>query len=450
MYRKILIRVLLFYPTLFVLSVFLFMLKESATGDEVISLCGGDIVFEDRLYQECIEAYDLNKPSFYFSLGPSFVDHKALAAVFPEGRRNTVEHLLYNSGDWQLVKGFDSEMIKLFAAFNEFDADNAIELKSLKNRYFRGLDSKELAVVIEDLSALFPDERLGPVRSIFGSILNEKPKLLEYLPSLELHGFDNRFHKWWRSAIVFDFGQSFRGRSVNSLIKGSVKYTLLLNLLAFFISVVASIGLVFFVNRKSEQTGNRFDGAISMLMAVPRFWLATLLIFFFANKILFPELSLFRIGALEKGASVQDIFQYLTLPIFCLAFPITLSIYKHLRENIAKEYSKQYVQAARARGIKEKQIFSLYVLPNALNPLFTLVGTLFSRLLVGSVIIESIFFIPGLGGLLFDAFMSNDWPVLYALCFISGIMTLIGYLISDLLYVVFDPKLRLGGLGYEE
>lgn len=426
------------------------MLKESATGDEVISLCGGDLVFEDRSYEICIEAYDLDKPSFYFSIGPSFVDHKALAAIFPEGRRNTVEHLLYDSGDWLAVYSFDSEIMKLFAASNEFDANDAIELKSYKNRYFRGLDSKELDTVIDDLSTLFPDERLATIRSLFGSIETKKPKLWEYAPSLELHGFENRFHKWWISAVVFDFGQSFRGRSVNSLIKGSVKYTLLLNLLAFIISIAASIGLVYFVNRQSKQIRNRFDGVISMLMAVPRFWLATLLIFFFANKILFPELSFFRIGAVEKDASILDTFQYLTLPIFCLAFPIILSIYKHLRENISKEYSRQYVQAARARGIKEKQIFSLYVLPNALNPLFTFIGTLFSRLLVGSVIIESIFFIPGLGGLLFDAFMSNDWPVLYALCFISGIMTLIGYLISDLLYLFFDPKLRLGGLGHGE
>lgn len=449
MYRRILIRVFLFVPTLFVLSIFLFMLKESASGDEVISLCGGDIVFEDRLYQECIKAYDLDKPSFYFSIGPSFVEHKELASYFPEGRRKTIEHILYASGDWSAVKLLDSEMMNLFNSDDEFNADDAIELNSLKNRYFRGLDMKEISSLLSDLSNLFAEDRLVSSKSIFENLDTKTPSFWAYRPSIEFHGLDNRFHKWWRDAIVMEFGQSFRGRSVNALIKGSVKYTIILNLISFFLSVVASILLVVFVSSKSGKIQRKFDAVSSMLLAIPRFWLATILIFFFANKILFPELSLFRLGALEKDADILNVFQYLTLPILCLSFPIVLSLYKHLRENISNELRKQYVQAARARGIEEKQIFILYVLPNALNPLLTIVGTLFSRLLVGSVIIESIFFIPGLGGLLFDAFMSNDWPVLYALCFISGIMTLIGYLISDILYLFFDPKLRRGGLGYE-
>ena len=70
---------------------------------------------------------------------------------------------------------------------------------------------------------------------------------------------------------------------------------------------------------------------------------------------------------------------------------------------------------------------------------------MFMGLLGGSIIIETIFSLPGLGGILFSSFMSNDWPVLFAFCFIGAIMTLLGYLLTDLLYLLFDPKLRLEG-----
>lgn len=446
MYSRILKRILLFYPTLFVLSIFLFMLKEAAVGDEVLSLCGEEIDVQDQIYQDCVRAYKLDKPSFYISVNPPFVDTEALASVFPEGRRSTFEKLLYACGDWDLVAKFDEQINDQFRQVEGLDADRIIALKSIKSTYFRGIGLDETEGLLERLAQIFPLVDLEGLNKGFEGIKGINPHIWQYRPSIDFHGFDNRFHAWWRSAIVFDFGQSFRGRSVNALIKGSVKYTLILNLIAFILSIITALGFVLFVSARSSKIQQKMDGLSSMLLAIPRFWLATLLIFFFANNILFPHLSFFKIGVSGATEGIFSYFQYLSLPIFCLAFPIVILLYKLLRENINIELQKQYVQAARARGLKEKTIFRSYVLPNAVNPLLTAIGSMFSRLLVGSVIIESIFFIPGLGGLLFDAFMSNDWPVLYALCFISGIMTLVGYIISDILYFLFDPKLRIGGL----
>jgi peptide/nickel transport system permease protein len=446
MYNRILKRILLFYPTLFVLSVLLFILKEAATGDEVNSLCGDNLEFQDKLYKDCVRTYKLDRPSFYFSIGPSFYRAEALVEIFPKGRRKTLEKMLYTCGDWSRVRQFDLDLLKLFEDTEALNEDQRIELKNLRNEYFKGLNLPAVQQLVFNLSDVFPNSKLLPIESQLKDISAVVPNLIDYRPTFEFHGLDNRFHNWWSSAVVFEFGQSFKGRPVNSLIKGGIGYTIALNIISFLLGISLALLAVVFVSRRNERFQNKIDSLSISFLAIPRFWLATLLIFFFANKFLFPGISIFKLGTADLSGGLSEIFQYLSLPIFCLTFPIVIVIYKHLRENIVLETYKQYVEAARAMGLEERKIFISYILPNAINPLLTIVGSLFSRLLVGSVVIESIFFIPGLGGLLFDAFMSNDWPVLYALCFISGLMTLIGYLISDVLYILFDPKLRLGGL----
>ena len=176
------------------------------------------------------------------------------------------------------------------------------------------------------------------------------------------------------------------------------------------------------------------------------------MIFLFANKALFPGLAIFKLGGFAAKAfpggffsSLVHLLQYLFLPVLSLSLGLGVLIFKHLQDKISEERKSIYVMAAVSRGLSESRVFFKYILPNAINPLLTIIGSMFMGLLGGSVIIETIFSLPGLGGLMFSAFMNDDWPVLFGFCFIGAIMTLLGYLLTDLLYLLFDPKLRLEG-----
>ena len=141
---------------------------------------------------------------------------------------------------------FDEQINDQFRQVEGLDADRIIALKSIKSTYFRGIGLDETEGLLERLAQIFPLVDLEGLNKGFEGIKGINPHIWQYRPSIDFHGFDNRFHAWWRSAIVFDFGQSFRGRSVNALIKGSVKYTLILNLIAFILSIITALGFVLF------------------------------------------------------------------------------------------------------------------------------------------------------------------------------------------------------------
>lgn len=452
MSKSIGIRILLFIPTLFVLSICLFGLQESARGDQVASLCGIDGTVDERVYLDCIKTYNLDQAAFYISVSPQFVDAEVLRTIFPAGKKQTIEQLAYQTRDWDGTIRWMQLMDELIERDYSLQAELQVQINALRSKYWSGLSLVEFQNQLEQINHPEVDVLISQIQNLSTELTQSSPRFSDYLPQIDWNGSANRFHHWWSKAIVFEFGQSYSGRSVNALIKGAILRTLLLNLIAFTLAILLACSLVIWSSRKlNEQSRHPLDGWSSIFLAIPRFWLATVLIFLFANQARFGALGFFDIGAFtltSSGISLIGLIKVYTLPILCLAFPITWSIYKHLRDKIKAEWKMPYVQSARAKGIPESKIIRQYVLPNSINPLLTIVGSLISRLLAGSIIIESIFAIPGLGGLLFDAFLSNDWPVLYALCFIAGVMTLSGYLLSDILYFIFDPKLRKGGMKY--
>ena len=452
MSKSIGIRILLFIPTLFVLSICLFGLQESARGDQVASLCGIDGTVDERFYLDCIKTYNLDQSAFYISISPQFVDASALRAIFPKGKKQSIEQLAYQTGDWDGVYILMELMDELIERDYRLQPELQVQINELRSKYWSGISLVGLQNQLEKLNHTEMDVLIGQIQNLSYKLTQSSPAFSDYLPQIDWNGRTNRFHSWWSKAIVFEFGQSYSGRSVNALIKGSILRTLLLNLIAFLLAILLACSLAIWSSRKLNiQSRHALDGWSSIFLAIPRFWLATVLIFLFANQARFSALGFFDIGSFtltSSGISLIGLIKVYTLPVICLAFPITWSIYKHLRDKIKEEWKMPYVQSARAKGISESKIICQYVLPNSINPLLTIVGSLISKLLAGSIIIESIFAIPGLGGLVFDAFLSNDWPVLYALCFIAGVMTLSGYLLSDILYFLFDPKLRRGGVKY--
>jgi peptide/nickel transport system permease protein len=130
------------------------------------------------------------------------------------------------------------------------------------------------------------------------------------------------------------------------------------------------------------------------------------------------------------------------LPVFCLTYGGLAGLSRYARAGMLDVIRQDYIRTARAYGFSEKVIIFKYAMRNAMIPIITLLATLLPGLLGGSVIVESIFSIPGMGRLGFEAVLARDYPVVMGLLAISALLTLIGLILSDILYALVDPRIK--------
>jgi peptide/nickel transport system permease protein len=138
-----------------------------------------------------------------------------------------------------------------------------------------------------------------------------------------------------------------------------------------------------------------------------------------------------------------DRIWHLVLPIICLTYGGFAYLSRLTRANMLEVVREDYIRTARAKGLSERLVIFKHAFRNALLPLVTLLAFLLPAMFGGSVIIESIFSIPGMGQLGFEAVLSRDYPVIMAITTISALLTLVGLLLSDILYAVLDPRIKL-------
>jgi peptide/nickel transport system permease protein len=190
------------------------------------------------------------------------------------------------------------------------------------------------------------------------------------------------------------------------------------------------------------RAGSRFDRTSLLLslalFAVPSFWLAMLLQEAFAIRL--HWLPLYGLG--ESGAGLLERLRHLILPSFALAVGGIAYVARFLRAHLLESRPAALLRGARARGRGMLGVFMVHGFRRSALPLLTLGGFLLPSLVSGSVLIETVFSIPGLGRLFYEAVLERDLPVLTVLVGISGVATLLGMLLADLLYLWAEPRLR--------
>lgn len=268
---------------------------------------------------------------------------------------------------------------------------------------------------------------------------------------------DNQFHRWFfgsetsRGIIHGDFGKSFQSNeSVLSIIKKKIGWSLLLSFLSIFISfvVVVPIGL-----KLGTKVGTKVDRRSTFLFTVlyslPGFWVAMILLFLFCNPDLLNILPVS--GVAPTGGFNADIgffekifrtIPYLILPTLTFTYSSFAFISGNTKMNIQEILQKDFIRTARAKGASEDQVLYKHALPNALLQLITIFSHVFPYIIGGSVILETVFNIPGMGNTIFQAISSQDYPIVIAVFFFTGLITMIGFLISDILYALADPRIK--------
>ena len=256
---------------------------------------------------------------------------------------------------------------------------------------------------------------------------------------------------WLGKLARFDFGQSLSGdhRPVWDKIRERLPLTVSMNLvsLVLTLAVAVPIGVV-----SARRQGGPFDRAATVLVfigfAMPGFWLALLLMLLFG--IHWPVLPISGLTSMDYDAlsplgKTLDMARHLVLPIFIYTFGSLAGMSRFMRSSMLEVLRQDYILTARAKGLPEYVVLYKHALRNALLPVITILGLSVPGLIGGSVIIESIFALPGLGQLFYQSVMARDYPLIMGNLVLGAVLTLAGNLLADVGYALADPRIRLGG-----
>lgn len=249
-----------------------------------------------------------------------------------------------------------------------------------------------------------------------------------------------------RGVLRGDFGQSIQfKRPALDVITERIPATLLLAAPAVLCGYLVGglVGLVAAISHRSWF--DQFSRVLSVIgSAIPTFWLGLILIILFSVKLGWLPMSGMRdITQADTGFNPLKSVPYMIMPVGVLSLGIVAVISRYTRIQALEVLGQDYVRTAYSKGLQNSRVVIQHVARNALIPVVTLLGASIGFLLSGAVIVEQVFSWPGLGRLIFDGVSQRDYPVIMGTVVISGVMYLLGLLLTDLLYMLVDPRIRL-------
>jgi len=243
-----------------------------------------------------------------------------------------------------------------------------------------------------------------------------------------------------------DLGFSFAYQEpVMTLLLERSRFTLLLMIPALVASSLAGIGLGLLAAQRAGSAADVGVTAISIAGAsVPVFWLAQLLVIVFAVSLgVLPAEGITNVTESQSGLGlIGSYLQHLILPGFTLTVAYMAIVARVARSSVLEAFQQDYVLTARAKGLTQSQVLWRHVLNNGLIPVITVIGFNFGYALTGAILTETVFGWPGLGGLFITSVNNRDYPVLEGIFLFTAVSVVVANLLTDLLYVVVDPRIR--------
>jgi peptide/nickel transport system permease protein len=262
-----------------------------------------------------------------------------------------------------------------------------------------------------------------------------------------------QYGKWLSRIVRLDFGRSFSpsGRPVLDMIRERLPITLTLNVVEMVIIIMLAVPIGVASATRQYST---FDKVTTVFVfvgfATPDFWLGLLLQILFAIQLGWLPPSGLRLAVAEYlpfWTRQWDLVSHLILPIAVATFGGLAGFSRYMRQSMLEVIRQDYVQSARAKGLPERVVIGKHALRNAMLPIVTVLGLSLPGLIGGSVIVETVFAIPGMGQLMVQAVYERDYPVIMGNLVIVSTLTLFANLLADLTYSVVDPRIRVGRRG---
>jgi len=483
----ILKRLLMFIPTLLVISLLAFVISIHAPGDPVDQLVSGSELNEIQargsdvgIYKAQLrEKLGLNLPVFYVSM-ETLADIDTVHRIADVDQREVLVRISRKTGNPEGTMAWHQLMLRTENLAQKFDP-NSVKLsstgylsqvsriKSLLKMLSRTTDDGLRLQRVDSLEALF--STTSGMTEIRTSWLKSEETLIrlhedgfwwkQWIPTIELHGFKNQYHLWLfgngkdrKGLICGDFGISYRdGQPISDRIGARMKWSMVIALGSLVLAWLISIPLGLLGALYSGGWFDKISGWIVFsFWSIPSFFTGTLLLIFFSN----PDfLDWFPTGGVKDPSlfdpewpvwkRVMHYIPYLILPVATYTLTALAFLSRQVRSGAQTEMRKDYIRTARAKGVSEYRIVTRHAFRNSLIPLITIMGQYLPAVFGGSVIIETIFSIPGMGLEIYESIISNDYPMIVTVFTLFGFMTMLGFLLSDIGYALADPRIRYSG-----
>lgn len=444
--------------TLLAITLLTFLLHHYQPGSPVDAWCQleGDQACDAATRRRIAHRLGLDLPVFYVGVQPAAYPD-TLYRLQPRAHRRAARQWLRHSGDWEATAAFLASWESCMAAAlrsSDTSAGTAAFRRMAASWHYRTDTTAWSAgwqhwdtVAIADTALR---QALAQSHAAYTTLLAQRPQWSDFRPNVRWHGTASQYHRWLIRAIQLDFGASYHtGQPVWLRIRPHLAWTLLLSacslLLAFGIAIPLGVWSAYHAGSRWDRWVN--DGLFA-LYALPNFWVATLALFFLASPDYlqwFPAGGVSDLYTQSRGTPLArwaDYAWHLCLPVMCLTYPALAYLTRQMRASMCQELAQPYLLSARAKGLPERVILWRYALRGAFLPMATLLGNVLPGLVTGSVVLEVIFGIPGMGKLLFDAIQVQDVPVVMACVVLSAVLTQVGYGVSEVLYRWLDPRIQ--------
>lgn len=251
-----------------------------------------------------------------------------------------------------------------------------------------------------------------------------------------------RYIQWLGAAVRGDFGTSYQytGTRVVDLAGGRLGTSAVLSVLSFLMVVFVSIPVgIFAARRRSAPARAAVTTVIHITMGVPSFFLGVLITWLFSLI-----LRWFTIGRyISPAESLSQSIAYLVFPAVAIALPKIAMTVKFLVSSIRSELHKDYVRTAYAKGCSRSRVFYGHVLKNSLVPVITFMGIIIAEIVAGSIVVEKVFSVPGIGLMLVTAITNRDYPVVEAAVLLIAVVVIVINFLVDVIYKLIDPRVEI-------
>lgn len=455
MWRYFLKRILLIFPTLFGISIITFIIIKLAPGDPTAFKMGNqqsgmasDQNMAKQVIEQTREIYGLDKPLL-------------------------LNFVIFNVEDnWEAVRQYLAEGQPLSGRSYDEIVEPIKQADEVAVPFLVGLlesgdlTPDEVTVVLEILtikqklsisSEMSLDKQLEYIQNWwYGGTDSTDVVRSAARDTYQFTGFQKfqkifteaQYPRWLVNMMTLDFGTSIKdNRPVWDHIKESVPVSLIFTFTSFILAYLIAIPLGIYSATHQYSTGDKVTTVILFILySLPNFWVATMAIVFFGGGDfwdVFPVTGLHSLGAedMTRWEYIKDLLHHVALPLIIWTYGSFSALSRYMRGSMLEVIRQDYIRTARAKGLSERVVTYKHALRNSLIPIITMLANLLPLAISGSIIIESIFSIPGMGQLSFNAVLFRDYPIIMAVTTISAMLTLFGILLSDLLYAVVDPRI---------
>ena len=489
MFKYAIKRILTFIPMLIAISLLSFVISINAPGDPVerLSKAAGTEGSAEKqsgaskkIKQELRKKLGLDLPIFYLSI-TDLAASDTLYKVQDKYHKANLEALTHQSGNWGAVSEYYSNLLALQKSHQIIDAkeivsnDTSLSLNTVNeaaNQFgfeigslLETSDKKIVHLKFKKMNDLlenyvFLSDLKAPLFNVTQSreeLFTNATRWKTYVPAISWYGGENQYHLWLlgngkdrKGLLRGDFGISYiDSQPIQSKIWQKVGISFSLSLISIFLAYLISIPIgIYSAYKKDSAADKGLSLVLFVLYSMPSFFVATLLLLQFSNP---DNLSWFPVSGIQDPTifdpnwslwmKLKHRMPFLILPIITYTYSSFAFLSRIMRVGMIDVVSQDYIRTARAKGLGEGKVILKHALRNSLLPVITVFASIFPMAIGGSIIIEVIFSIPGMGVEVFNSILNYDYPMIITVFTLSGFLTMVGYLVADLLYAVVDPRI---------